>query len=87
MDVILVINAGSSSIKFHAFEAQGAQLEPIAGGKIEEIYTNPRFTAKRQNGEVIEDKRWPEGERPTRGRAMMPVIRSRWSDGYLAFQA
>ena len=63
MDVILVINAGSSSIKFHVFEAKGTQLEPFAGGKIEEIYTNPRFTAKRQNGEVIEDKRWPESER------------------------
>ncbi|AEG71862.1 acetate/propionate family kinase [Ralstonia solanacearum] len=63
MDVILVINAGSSSIKFHAFAASGAQLDPIAGGKIEEIYTNPRFTVKRQNGEVIEDKRWPSGER------------------------
>ncbi|WP_197337309.1 acetate/propionate family kinase [Ralstonia solanacearum] len=63
MDVILVINAGSSSIKFHAFAANGAQLDPIAGGKIEEIYTNPRFTVKRQNGEVIEDKRWPSGER------------------------
>ncbi|MBB6593136.1 acetate/propionate family kinase [Ralstonia solanacearum] len=62
MDVILVINAGSSSIKFHAFAANGAQLDPIAGGKIEEIYTNPRFTVKRQNGEVIEDKRWPSGE-------------------------
>ncbi|HWT36616.1 MAG TPA: acetate kinase, partial [Paraburkholderia sp.] len=58
MDVILVINAGSSSIKFHAFRAEDAQLEPIAGGKLEEIYTNPRFTAKRQNGEVIEDRRW-----------------------------
>ncbi|MEI5996723.1 acetate/propionate family kinase [Paraburkholderia bengalensis] len=63
MDVILVINAGSSSIKFHAFEANGAQLEPIAGGKLEELYTNPRFTVKRQSGDVIEDKRWPEGEK------------------------
>jgi acetate kinase len=62
MDVILVINAGSSSIKFHAFTVAGTQLEPIAGGKLEEIYTNPRFTVKRQNGEVIEDKSWPEGE-------------------------
>jgi acetate kinase len=31
MDVILVINAGSSSIKFHAFPASGGQLDPLAG--------------------------------------------------------
>ncbi|MEX3933408.1 acetate/propionate family kinase [Paraburkholderia phymatum] len=62
MDVILVINAGSSSIKFHAFGVNGAQLDPIAGGKIEEIYSNPHFIAKRQSGEVLEDKSWREGE-------------------------
>jgi acetate kinase len=62
MDVILVINAGSSSIKFHAFVVNGAQLDRIAGGKIEEIYSNPHFIAKRQSGEVLDDKSWPEGE-------------------------
>ncbi|RKF34654.1 acetate/propionate family kinase [Paraburkholderia fungorum] len=63
MDVILVINAGSSSIKFHAFSARDGKLDPIAGGKIEEIYTNPHFQVKRQDGEIVEDKRWPAGER------------------------
>ncbi|CAD6526501.1 acetate/propionate family kinase [Paraburkholderia metrosideri] len=63
MDVILVINAGSSSIKFHAFATSGGKLEPIAGGKLEEIYSNPRFQVKRQNGEIIDEKHWPEGER------------------------
>jgi acetate kinase len=63
MDVILVINAGSSSIKFHAFSASDGKLEAIAGGKLEEIYSSPRFQAKRQNGELIDEKRWPEGER------------------------
>ena len=62
MDVILVINAGSSSIKFHAFAVSDGKLDPIAGGKLEEIYTNPRFQVKRQGGEIIDDKRWPAGE-------------------------
>jgi acetate kinase len=62
MDVILVINSGSSSIKFHAFSVSGGTLEPIAGGKLEELYTTPRMQVKRQNGEVIEDRRWPAGE-------------------------
>ncbi|MGF6571301.1 acetate kinase [Paraburkholderia sp. GAS333] len=63
MDVILVINAGSSSIKFHAFSVNGGVLDPIAGGKLEEIYSNPRFQVKRQDGEIVDEKRWPEGER------------------------
>jgi acetate kinase len=63
MDVILVINAGSSSIKFSAFAASEGRLTPIAGGKIEEIYTTPHFEAKRHDGEVLEDKRWAEGVR------------------------
>ena len=62
MDVILVINAGSSSIKFHAFAVSDGKLDPIAGGKLEEIYTNPRFQVKRQGGEIIDDRRWPAGE-------------------------
>ncbi|SAL28871.1 acetate/propionate family kinase [Caballeronia telluris] len=62
MDVILVINSGSSSIKFHGFSVSGGTLDPIAGGKLEELYTKPRFQAKRQSGEVIEDRGWPEGE-------------------------
>jgi acetate kinase len=62
MDVILVINSGSSSIKFHGFSVSGGTLDPIAGGKLEEIYTKPHFQAKRQNGEVIEERTWQEGE-------------------------
>jgi acetate kinase len=63
MDVILVINSGSSSIKFQAFSVDGNTLDPIAGGKLEELYTAPRLLAKRHDGEVIEDRRWPAGER------------------------
>jgi acetate kinase len=63
VDVILVINAGFSSIKFHAFAASDGKLDPISGGKLEEIYTHPSFQVKRQDGEIIEDKVWPAGER------------------------
>ena len=62
MDVILVMNSGSSSIKFEAFSVSGTTLEPIAGGKLEELYTAPHLQVKRQNGEVIEDRRWPAGQ-------------------------
>lgn len=63
MDAILVINSGSSSIKFSAFSAVSGALEPFVSGKLEELYTAPHFEAKRGNGEVIDDKHWPDGER------------------------
>jgi acetate kinase len=63
MDVILVINSGSSSIKFQAFSVVGNTLAALAGGKLEELYTAPRLLVKRHDGDVIEDRRWPAGER------------------------
>jgi acetate kinase len=63
MDVILVINSGSSSIKFQAFSVVGNTLASLAGGKLEELYTAPRLLVKRHDGDVIEDRRWPAGER------------------------
>ncbi|WP_233806849.1 acetate/propionate family kinase [Paraburkholderia sp. HP33-1] len=49
-DVILVLNAGSSSLKFSAFDAQNAQLELILRGQIEALYTSPRFRATDRDG-------------------------------------
>ncbi|RKP49597.1 acetate/propionate family kinase [Pararobbsia silviterrae] len=63
MNAILVINSGSSSIKFSAFSVVSRSLEPIAHGLIEELYSRPHFEVKRHSGERIDDKRWPDGER------------------------
>ena len=38
-DVILVLNAGSSSIKFSAFEEQGSALELVVHGQVDGLYT------------------------------------------------
>jgi acetate kinase len=45
-DAILVVNAGSSSIKFSLFLAQGDALDLLLGGQIESLYTVPRFKAR-----------------------------------------
>jgi acetate kinase len=57
-DAILILNAGSSSIKFALFEL-GAELTRIAAGEAENIGAAPhlRITA---NGEVALEKRWPD---------------------------
>jgi acetate kinase len=60
-DAILVVNAGSSSIKFSLFAARGVELELVVRGQVEGLYTHPRFVVKDQTGEVVGGKSWDEG--------------------------
>jgi len=60
-DAIVVLNAGSSSIKFSLFLARGADLELDVRGQIEGIYTAPRFVAKGRDGATRSEKSWSEG--------------------------
>ena len=60
-DAILVLNAGSSSIKFSLFSQGGPELAPVAGGQVEGIYTAPRFVAKDAAGKPAGEKRWETG--------------------------
>jgi acetate kinase len=62
-DAILVLNAGSSSIKFSLFLAQTEQLKLRMRGQIEGLYTAPRFIAKDAAGAVIRENKWSEGTR------------------------
>lgn len=57
-EVVLVINAGSSSIKFSVFEPTDRDLTLIARGQIEGIITAPHFTAKDSAGVVLAETRW-----------------------------
>jgi acetate kinase len=59
---ILVINAGSSSIKYAAYRQDDA-AEPVLLGKgqIEGLGTAPHFVGKDQHGDLLGEKRWLEG--------------------------
>jgi acetate kinase len=59
---ILVLNAGSSSIKFLLYEHRNGSLEPQLRGQIEGIHTAPRFVARTARGIVAAEHRWSEGE-------------------------
>ena len=59
-DVILVLNAGSSSLKFSVFDAASDQLPLLLKGQIEGLYTAPRFVAKDAQG--AEDRRKDLGQ-------------------------
>lgn len=60
-DIILVLNAGSSSIKFRAFEARAEEPELVLYGQVEGLYTAPRFTSSDAKGAEIGQKTWDEG--------------------------
>jgi acetate kinase len=59
-ETILVVNAGSSSIKFQLFSVgAGDQLQRRLKGQIEGIGVHPRLVAKGLGGETLIDKTWP----------------------------
>ena len=62
-DAILVLNAGSSSIKFSLFLSQTDQLQLRLRGQIEGLYTAPRFVAKDAAGAKLKEHKWDEGMR------------------------
>ena len=60
-DAIVVLNAGSSSIKFSLFLDRGGDLELDLRGQIEGIYTAPHFAAKGKDGATKSEKSWGDG--------------------------
>jgi acetate kinase len=56
-DVLLVLNAGSSSLKFAVFAVDDPP-RPLVRGQLEGLLTRPRFVA-RDGTAVIDKKEWP----------------------------
>ena len=63
MDAILVVNAGSSSVKFQIFGiGEAGALRRLVKGQIDGIATRPRLTAKAADGSALIDKAYAPGE-------------------------
>ena len=60
-NAIVVLNAGSSSIKFSLFMERGETLEPDVRGQVEGLFTSARFVSKAPDGTVKAEKSWPVG--------------------------
>jgi acetate kinase len=72
-EVILVLNAGSSSIKFFVFgmrdgaprsaaeDEPDGDLEPLLNGQIEGLYASPHFIARDASGAVTSEHAWGDG--------------------------
>jgi acetate kinase len=56
MDAILVVNAGSSSVKFQIFGIEGGAPGRLVKGQIDGIGTHPRLAAKADDGSSLIDK-------------------------------
>jgi acetate kinase len=56
-DSILVLNAGSSSLKFSVFRDQEPP-EPVLRGQVECLLTLPRLVAHDAQGRIVGDKAW-----------------------------
>ncbi len=57
-EVILTLNAGSSSVKFALFKAGESEPELVAKGQVEGIGTAPHFIAKDAEGALLAESYW-----------------------------
>jgi acetate kinase len=73
-DLILVLNAGSSSIKFSLFIDRMEEPELRLRGVVEGLYTAPSFSARDAAGASIAQRKWPEGTRLGHDGAMAQLI-------------
>lgn len=78
--IVLVLNAGSSSLKFAAFEVVAQGLELRCAGQVEGIGAAPRFVAKGADAGVLVDRRWDGGGAPGSHAEALGVIID-WLDG------
>jgi len=62
MDAILVVNAGSSSVKFQIFGVEGGALRRLIKGQLDGIGTRPRLSAERNDRSSLVDKTYASNE-------------------------
>src|SRR3954469_17952806 len=73
-DAILVLNAGSSSIKFSVFVEHSADLDLLMRGQIEGLYTSPKFSATDSDGAALGPRQWDAGTNLGHGGAIEYLI-------------
>ncbi len=84
MQSILVVNAGSSSLKFQIFAIDGDRLDRRVKGQIDGIGVHPRLRASGPDGATLVDRSYPPG-----GLADLPAATAelrRWLAGLGNFE-
>jgi acetate kinase len=59
-DAILVLNAGSSSLKFTLYASAASGPRRLLRGQIEGLTTTPSFVARDDDGQVVQTRSWPD---------------------------
>ena len=62
MDAILVVNAGSSSVKFQIFGIEAGAPRRLIKGQLDGIGTRPRLSAEASDKSSLIDKSYAPGE-------------------------
>ncbi|HEY4253586.1 MAG TPA: acetate/propionate family kinase [Roseomonas sp.] len=78
--LVLVLNAGSSSIKFSVFATDAADPALIANGQMEGIGAAPHFLARDAAKQVLAEQRWGGTDAPRDHAAALAVLIG-WLDG------
>ncbi len=63
-DALLVVNAGSSSLKFQIFKISGQSLERLQRGQIDSIGVRPSFSVRDGGGNSLASQAWSVDEVP-----------------------
>src|SRR5277367_22737 len=72
---IVVLNAGSTSVKFAAYRGDHADsLDLIGRGQVDGIGSTPRFSAQNAKGDVLDVHTWDGGRSLDREKALGFVI-------------
>jgi len=82
-DVVAVLNAGSSSLKFSLYRSDDAALALLTRGQAEGLFTSPKFVAKDGGGKVVDEKSWDAGTKLGHEGALehlVAFIRDRFSE-------
>ncbi|WP_368416530.1 acetate/propionate family kinase [Falsiroseomonas sp.] len=80
--IVLVLNAGSSSLKFAAFAVADGALTERNAGQVEGIGAAPRFTAKDAASRKVAEQAWEGGGAPANHAAALGEIIG-WLEGTL----
>jgi acetate kinase len=70
---ILVLNAGSSSLKFALYNAAASLTETLRG-EIENLDSTPHFVAHDKAGLLLAERRWSPGEPPEFGAVLAALL-------------
>ena len=73
-NTIVVLNAGSSSIKFSLFVEHGQTLEPGLRGQVEGLYAAARFVSKAPDNAILAEQSWPENRKLGHAEALDHLI-------------